>query len=45
VHLALARRGEETVHREEHFGSIGRGAIRIKSLKCMLEMLENALKG
>ena len=40
VHLALARRGEDTVHREEHFGAIGRGAVRIKSLKCMLEMLE-----
>jgi len=43
VHLALARHGEETVHREEHFGAIGRGAIRIKSLKCMLELLEGAL--
>jgi nicotinamide-nucleotide amidase len=44
VHLALARRGGETVHREEHFGPIGRGAIRIKSLKCMLELLESALQ-
>ena len=44
VHFALARRGGETVHREEHFGAIGRGAIRVKSLKAMLEMLEQALE-
>jgi nicotinamide-nucleotide amidase len=44
VHFALARRGGETVHREEHFGAIGRGAIRIKSLKCMLELLERAIR-
>ena len=44
VHMALARRGAETVHREEHFGAIGRGAIRIKSLKCVLELLEGALQ-
>ena len=44
VHHALAQRGEDTVHREEHFGAIGRGAIRIKSLKCMLELLEAALR-
>lgn len=45
VHFALARRDGETVHREEHFGAIGRGAIRVKSLKCLLEMLEGALEG
>ena len=43
VHLALARRGGETRHREEHFGAVGRGAVRVKSLKAMLEMLEQAL--
>ena len=40
VHFALARRGRTTVHRVEHFGPIGRGAIRVKSLKVMLDMLE-----
>ncbi len=45
VHFALARRGGETVHREEHFGAIGRGAIRVKSLKCLLEMIEGAIQG
>ena len=44
VHLALARRGGRTVHREEHFGGKGRGVIRVQSLKAMLEMLEQALK-
>jgi nicotinamide-nucleotide amidase len=44
VHIALARRGRSTTHREEHFGAVGRGAIRVKSLKIMLEMLEQALE-
>ena len=44
VHIALARRNGRTVHREEHFGAVGRGAVRVKSLKAMLEMLEQALK-
>ena len=43
VHVALARRGAPTRHREEHFGAIGRGAIRVKSLEAMLDMLEAAL--
>jgi nicotinamide-nucleotide amidase len=43
VHFALARRGKPTAHREEHFGAIGRGAVRVKSLNAMLEMLEQAL--
>lgn len=44
VHMALARRGGGTVHREEHFGAVGRGNVRVKSLKAMLEMLEQALR-
>jgi nicotinamide-nucleotide amidase len=43
VHVALARRGHPTAHRVEHFGAVGRGAIRVKSLKVMLEMLEQSL--
>ena len=43
VHMALARRGGSTVHRVEHFGAIGRGPVRVKSLKVMLDMLEQAL--
>ncbi|MGZ2410880.1 nicotinamide-nucleotide amidase [Sphingomonas sp. F9_3S_D5_B_2] len=44
VHFALARRDGATVHREAHFGPRGRGAIRVESLKAMLEMLEAALE-
>jgi nicotinamide-nucleotide amidase len=44
VHVALARRGASTAHREELFGAIGRGAIRVNSLKVMLDMLEQALR-
>ena len=44
VHFGLARRGGQTVHRVEHFGAVGRGAVRVKSLKVMLEMLEQAIE-
>ena len=43
VHFACARRGRPTTAREEHFGAIGRGPIRIAALGIMLEMLEEAL--
>ena len=43
VHMALARRGGETMHRVAHYGPIGRGPVRIRSLETMLEMLEEAL--
>jgi len=44
VHFALARRDGSTEHRKEHFGAIGRGAVRVKCLQTMLEMLEDALE-
>jgi nicotinamide-nucleotide amidase len=44
VHMALAHRGRPTAHRVEHFGAIGRGPVRVKALKAMLEMLEQALE-
>jgi nicotinamide-nucleotide amidase len=44
VHFALARRGGKTIHREEHFGALGRGVVRVKSLKAMLDMLEQSLE-
>jgi nicotinamide-nucleotide amidase len=44
VHIGLARRGGRTEHREEHFGAVGRGEVRVRSLKAMLEMLEQALE-
>ncbi len=42
VHMALARRGQATRHRVEHFGPAGRGPVRIKALRCMLEMIEES---
>ena len=43
VHMSLARRGQPTLHRVQHFGPIGRGPVRVKALKAMLNMLEQAL--
>lgn len=43
VHMALARRNKSTIHREEHFGAIGRGPVRVRSLQSMMDMLEQAL--
>jgi nicotinamide-nucleotide amidase len=45
VHFGLARRGGPTRHRVERFGSIGRGPVRIKAVRAMLEMLEESLQG
>jgi nicotinamide-nucleotide amidase len=44
VHIAAARAGEPTLHREYRFGDIGRGAIRLVSVEAALEMLEQLLK-
>ena len=44
VHFACARRSRPPVSREEHFGAIGRGPVRIAALGVMLEMLEQALE-
>ncbi len=44
VHFALARREGPTIHREEHFGAVGRGAVRVESLKTLLDMLEQAVE-
>jgi nicotinamide-nucleotide amidase len=43
VHMALARRGGPTTHRVERYGKAGRGPVRIKALRAMLEMLEESL--
>jgi nicotinamide-nucleotide amidase len=44
VHIALARSGERTLHLEKHFGAVGRGGVRVESLKAVLDMLEQALQ-
>lgn len=43
VHFACARRGRGITHREEHFGDIGRGDIRVASARVALEMMAEAI--
>lgn len=43
VHFACAREGRPTAHREEHFGDVGRGPVRIACLRVGLDMLAEAL--
>ncbi len=43
VHFACARDGADAVHREAHFGDIGRGPVRIECIRTALDMIEKAL--
>ena len=43
VHFACARRRRPVILREEHFGPIGRGPVRIAAIRVLLEMLEQSL--
>ena len=43
VHLAVCRRDGETNHREMHYGSIGRGGVRIETIRTAIEMMRAAL--
>ena len=43
VHFGCARRNKPTMLREEHFGAVGRGPVRVAALGVLLEMLEQAL--
>ena len=43
VHFACARAGRVTLHREEHFGPIGRGATRVACMKTAIEMMTEML--
>ena len=43
VHFSCARKDRPTAHREEHFGDIGRGAIRVESMRVAVEMLAEML--
>jgi len=43
VHFGCARRGGVTRHREEHFGDIGRGPIRLAAIAAALEMMREAV--
>ena len=43
VHFACARNGRITAHREEHFGPIGRGGVRVAALAVAVEMMTEML--
>jgi nicotinamide-nucleotide amidase len=43
VHFACARAGRKTMHREEHFGAIGRGATRVACMRVAIEMITDML--
>lgn len=43
VHFACARKDRDTLHREEHFGDIGRGEIRLACMRTAVELLEAML--
>jgi len=43
VHLAAARRGAATLHRECRFGAIGRSDIRLRSVAAALELVRQTL--
>jgi nicotinamide-nucleotide amidase len=43
VFLALAHRGRNTEIREQHFGDIGRGPVRVACLRSGLEMLRRSI--
>ncbi|HSS13768.1 MAG TPA: CinA family protein, partial [Rhizomicrobium sp.] len=40
VHIAAARAGEPTLHRELRLGDIGRGQVRLRTVDAALEMLQ-----
>jgi pantoate--beta-alanine ligase len=43
VHVALAARNRPTLHRECRFGPIGRGAVRVETVKTALDMLHDQI--
>lgn len=43
VHFACARSGRATAHREEHFGDVGRGPVRLQCLAVAIGMLRDAI--
>ena len=43
VHIAVAREGGQTRHREMHYGARGRGPIRIETVRTALAMMRAAV--
>ena len=44
VHFACASRGREALHREAHYGAIGRGGVRLACLRVATEMFGEVLE-
>ena len=44
VHLASARKGAATLHRQCRFGDIGRDGVRMRSVEVALALLQQALE-
>ena len=44
VHFACATRRGDCVHREQHFGPVGRAGVRLAALEVALAMMEDALQ-
>jgi len=42
VHIAAARKGQNTIHHEYRFGDIGRSEVRMKSVEAALKLLLQA---
>jgi nicotinamide-nucleotide amidase len=40
VHLSVARKGRDPVHREMRYGDIGRAGVRLATVRTAIEMLE-----
>lgn len=43
VHFGCVRKGRPTLHREERFGAIGRGPVRIESMRVAMQMMDEVL--
>jgi nicotinamide-nucleotide amidase len=43
VHFGCARRDRPTIHRIERFGAIGRGPVRIESMRVAVQMIDEVL--
>lgn len=44
VHFAVARSGRTTIHKECHFGDLGRGKVRIDCLRTALQLISQQLR-
>ena len=44
VHLACARHDRPTIHREAHYGRVGRAGVRVEALRAAAEMIEEMME-